>query len=123
MEINAGCIFGTRPWKVFGEGPTRMSGGYFSEGSQPAYTAADILFTTKGAKLYAIALAWPADGKLTIRTLGTGAGLFKHQIADVHLLGHPTALLSSRDAQALTVHLLETKPCDRAFVLKVTPRA
>jgi alpha-L-fucosidase len=121
MEINAGCIFGTRPWKVFGEGPTRMSGGYFSEGSQPAYTAADILFTTKGAKLYAIALAWPADGKLTIRTLGTG--VYKRTIDDVRLLGHPGALRFNRGPQALTVHLLETKPCDRAFVLKVTPRA
>lgn len=123
MGFNGESIFGTRPWKVFGERPTRVSGGYFSEGSQTAYTAEDIRFTTKGATLYAIALAWPADGKLTIRTLGTGAGLYKRTIADVRLLGHPAALAFSREPQALTVHLPETKPCDHAFVLKVTPQA
>ncbi len=123
MEINAECIFGTRPWKAFGEGPARVGGGYFNEGSQTPYTADDIRFTTKGATLYAIALAWPADGKLTIRTLGTGAGLYEREIAEVRLLGHPTPLQFKREAQALAVHLPETRPCDHAFVLKVTAQA
>ena len=45
----------------------------FNENSTTPYTSQDIRFTTKGSTLYAIALAWPADGKLAIRTLAAGS--------------------------------------------------
>ena len=37
----------------------------------PRFVAGDIRFTTKGESLYAIALAWPEDGKLVIKSLAS----------------------------------------------------
>ncbi len=59
LKMNGEAIYGTRPWQVYGEGPTRGGGGGFSEQKDPAYTPKDIRFTTKGDNLYAIVLGWP----------------------------------------------------------------
>ena len=61
MPVNGEAIFGTRPWKVFGEGPSRVDSGGFNEGKL-RYTSRDIRFTTKGRNLYALVLDWPEDG-------------------------------------------------------------
>lgn len=58
MYLNGEAIYGTRPWLVYGEGPTRSGGGGFSEGHDQAFSARDIRFTTKGDALYALTLGW-----------------------------------------------------------------
>ena len=68
IAINQEGIFGTRPWKVFGEGPASdnaapISAQGFNEGKNKPFTAQDIRFTTKGNTLYAIAMGWPDDGE------------------------------------------------------------
>ncbi len=70
LAINGEAIYGTRPWKNFGEGPTEGLGPKF-QGNPPKapWTAQDIRFTTKGDTIYAIVLAWPENGKLTIKSL------------------------------------------------------
>jgi alpha-L-fucosidase len=114
MPVNGEAIFGTRPWKVYGEGARKIRSGLFNEDSL-RYTAKDIRFTTKGPVLYAIALGWPADGKLLIRSLAAPAG----QVTDVTLLGHPQKLAWSQTAEGLVVTLPRKKPCEHAFVFKV----
>ena len=73
MDVNSECIYGTRPWKIYGEGPNvkndataKDSAKNAPRGIGPEHTAKDIRFTTKGDTLYAIALGWPADGKVVI---------------------------------------------------------
>ena len=61
LAANGEAIYGTRPWTVFGEGPTAVVEGSFADTKRGSFTAADIRFTRKGPVLYAIALAWPAD--------------------------------------------------------------
>ena len=48
LKINGEAIYGTRPWIIYGEGPTRGKGGGFSEQHDRSFTARDIRFTTKG---------------------------------------------------------------------------
>ena len=83
LKINGEAIYGTRPWTVYGEGPTKGKRGGFSEGADKGFTSKDIRFTTKGKTLYAIALDWPKDGKLSIKSLAVPAG----KIDSVKLLG------------------------------------
>jgi alpha-L-fucosidase len=120
MEINADAIFGTRPWKVFGEGPTHAKAGKFGEENEKSYTADDIRFTMKGETLFAIALAWPEKGRLDVKSLGTDAGLLPQDPAEVRLLGHPVPLKFHRERQALVVDLPGNKPCEHAYVLRIT---
>jgi alpha-L-fucosidase len=119
LAINGEAIYGTRPWRVFGEGPTEVSEGAFTDTKRAAFTGQDIRFTTKGDTLYAIALAWPGE-QLTIRSLGRAAGLLDRAIANVELLGHAGPLTWERDEHGLTIALPEQPPCQHAFALKIT---
>ena len=112
--INGEAIYGTRPWKIFGENAHKLRGRMFNEDALH-YTTNDIRFTTKGDVLYAIALGWPDDRRLTVRSLAPAAG----KISSVALLGHAGNLPWSQTAAGLTVTLPEKKPCQHAFALKI----
>lgn len=121
LRVNGAAIYATRPWEVYGEGPTRLSGGGFSERKDRPYTAHDIRFTRgKDGALYAIALAWPEDGKLVIRSLAQPEGREAGRIEKVELLGHAGALKFTRGAEGLEVALPAQKPCEFAYALKIT---
>ena len=115
LKINGEAVYGTRPWLVYGEGPTKGKGGGFSEGADKPFTAKDIRFTTKGDTLYAIALGWPEDRRLVIKSLASDAG----KVTAVSLLGHAGALTWTQGQQGLEVTLPAEKPCQHAFALKV----
>lgn len=121
LTINGAAIYGTRPWKVFGEGPTEISEGSFTDTQRVAFTDEDIRFTTKGDTLYAIALALPGE-QLTIKSLGTSSLLWNGKVDSVSLLGYNGQLEWSRDASGLTVKIPDVKPCEHAFVLKIRGR-
>lgn len=121
LALNGEAIYGTRPWKVFGEGPTQVSEGAFTDTKRAPFTGQDIRFTTKGDTLYAIALAWPG-AQLTIHSLAPSAGLWDRTIEGITLLGHSGALEWSSGDQGLTVTLPGQPPCQHAFVFKITSR-
>jgi alpha-L-fucosidase len=69
LKINGEAIYGSRPWRVFGEGPTEVVGGSFQDTKTRPYTAQDFRFTTRPGVLYAIELGWPKDCKVVIRSI------------------------------------------------------
>jgi alpha-L-fucosidase len=74
LNINGEAIYGTRPWRIYGEGPTKVVSGSFHDFETGNYTAEDFRFTTKGKVLYAIGLAWPTNGEAVIRSLAPTLG-------------------------------------------------
>jgi alpha-L-fucosidase len=117
IAVNGEAIYGTRPWKVSGEGPSKaQKSGHFNE-DKLAYTARDIRFTQSkdGRTLYAIALGWPDDGRLVVRSLATSAG----KIAGVALLGHAGKLDWQQTTEGLVVKLPSQKPCELAYAFRV----
>lgn len=121
LKVNGEAIYGTRPWAVYGEGPTRGGKrGGFSEGKDRPFTARDIRFTTKGGVLYAIALAWPEDGQLLLKSLAPPADPPAGKIARVELLGAKGDLKWARGPEGLAVTLPAEKPCDYAVALRIT---
>jgi alpha-L-fucosidase len=99
---NGEAIFGTRPWRKFGEGPTVPPTGAMAEGEAKPFTAQDVRFTQKDGALYAIFLDWP-EAEAAIASLGTDA-LPDARIERVELLGGPP-LAFRRDRQALRLTL------------------
>ena len=86
--VNGEGIYGTRPWKVYGEKPAdapEIKSGGFNEGKLK-YSAKDIRFTTKGETLYAFCLGTPTED-VRIKSLGKNAKLAAHPVATVELLG------------------------------------
>lgn len=62
LEANGEAIYATRPWSVYGEGPTRKEfGSWDNQEGEYMFKAGDVRFTRKGNVLYAILLEWPDD--------------------------------------------------------------
>jgi len=119
MEINGEAIFATRPWKVYGEGPTLIKSGMFNEG-KTRFVPEDIRFTLKGDTLYAFIMGWPATKDLTIKSLAVSSlGLKGNRITGLSLLGCENNLVWKQDAEGLKVRLPEEAPCKHAVVLRM----
>ncbi|HEY9023338.1 MAG TPA: alpha-L-fucosidase, partial [Burkholderiaceae bacterium] len=119
MARNGEAIHGTRPWRSYGEGPTRVSGGMFSEGSSQPLTAEDIRFTTKAGVLYAICMGWPSGGVLRIRALASGSALAPGAIENVQAVGAADSMSFVRDHRWLEVKLPEGLAGSPAVALKI----
>ncbi|HEX3024477.1 MAG TPA: alpha-L-fucosidase C-terminal domain-containing protein, partial [Chitinophagaceae bacterium] len=125
MKANGESIFGTRPWKIFGEGPAQESAaaltaqGFNESGGKP-FSSLDYRFTTKGNSLYAIALGWPENGKALIKSLSKGNSLRSELVNRVELLGFGE-LKFEQKPEGLEVILPENKPgLNYAYSLKIS---
>ena len=116
MKVNAQAIHGTRPWKIFGEGPTEAAAGMFKE--KAVYTARDIRFTTKDDTLYAIALGEPR-GQTVVTALGASNPHEKRRVRDVRLLGHPGVLRFRQTDQALLIDVPDRLPTRHASAFAI----
>jgi len=121
LSVNGEAIYATRPWKVYGEGPTKVVGGSFKDTATGGYTAEDIRFTANGDTLYAIALAWPTNGQLHIKSLGTDSGLTKREIKTVQMLGSMAQLKWTRTANGLEIELPNGQPNGYPVAFKISP--
>ncbi len=110
--VNGEAIYATRPWHVYGEGTQGPSGAMFNEGKL-TYTSEDIRFTTKGGTLYAFALAWPASGKLLIKSLAA------RQPRSVNLLHGGDSLQFKQQPEGLLVQLPAERRGEHAFGLRI----
>ncbi|ULT40649.1 alpha-L-fucosidase [Niabella defluvii] len=114
MKLNSESIYDTRPWKIYGEGPStqnqaRLNGQGFNEG-RTKFSAADIRFTQKGQTLYATVMKWPEDGKVLIQNLGSMSSLYPQKINQVTWLDSGVALEFERQQDALVVKFPEKSP-------------
>jgi alpha-L-fucosidase len=119
LRTNGAAIYGTRPWKVFGEGPTEVIEGSFNDTKRSTFTAQDFRFTQKGNALYAISLAKPA-GDTAIRSLGMAAGLNDKPIERVNVLGSDAPLAWQVDDDALVISLTGIDLPESAVAFKIT---
>jgi alpha-L-fucosidase len=126
MDVNKEAIFGTRPWKTFGEGPAsagaELSGPGFNEGKAKPFTAEDVRFTTKAGALYAIVFGVPKK-TLSIKSLGSKAGVAEPAVANVVQLGSSSIVVWKQNDDALNIEPPAAKPAsDAAVVYKITLR-
>ncbi|MBK1875312.1 alpha-L-fucosidase [Pelagicoccus mobilis] len=118
LKVNGEAIYGTRPWLIYGEGPTETLVGHLSDLKFDGFKAEDIRFTTKDGVLYAIAFGWPEDGKeVKIKSLSLTD--CNEEIAKVSLLGHRGKLKFEQRKEELAIQLPKKKPGDHAFVFKI----
>ena len=116
MKVNAEAIHGTRPWKIFGEGPTQARVGAFQESG--VFTAQDFRFTTKGDALYAIALGEPR-GTAAIAALAASNPHERRRVRSVRLLGHPSRLTFRQSGGALEIDVPAGLPARHASAFKI----
>jgi alpha-L-fucosidase len=121
MDVNSEGIYSTRPWKIYGEGPSTTAPPVRGYGRTPTpYTPEDIRFTTKGDTLYAFVGAWPETRMARIKSLAAGSPqLSGAKVTSVSLVGHGGQVAWKQDQQALSVTLPEQPPSQHAVTLKI----
>jgi alpha-L-fucosidase len=120
LKVNGEAIYGTRPWKIYGEGPTKVAAGSFHDMDTAGYSAEDFRFTTKGNTLYAIELGWPAGGEAVIHLLGTSAPSTQ-KIGSVVLLGSAGKLTFEQKTDGLHIQLPAQSPGKYAYAFRILP--
>jgi alpha-L-fucosidase len=128
MSVNSEAIYGTRPWRIYGEGPGTqkavaekgMNGTpeHFNERQRKDLTGADVRFTTKGDALYAFVMGHPS-GDIRIAALGDSNGLESRPIVRVEMLGSTETLPWKVTSDGLTVGAPRDWPSSFAATLKI----
>jgi alpha-L-fucosidase len=118
LDVNGEAIYGSEPWTTYGEGPTKLAGGYFGEKASQVFTAQDIRFTTRKGVLFAISMAWPGE-ELKINSLSSTSSLSPGRISDIRLLGVDKKLEWTQTDDCLKIKTPNKKPCDNAYAFKI----
>ena len=122
LRVNGEAIYGSRPWRIYGEGPTRVVEGQFSDGIPKDFTPDDIRYTMSGGRLYAIALRCAGDGQYTFPALGlqdaSHAPNFAGILQDVTVLGFDAPCRWTRDEAGLHVRV-EGVATDKPVVFRL----
>jgi alpha-L-fucosidase len=120
MEINGEGIFETRPWKIFGEGPTQVKSGMFNENAVKNFTPEDIRFTVKGEFLYAFIMAWPGEKGILIKSLSNNSELISgEKVTSVKLLGSKEKIKWNQTEEGLKVSLPTNAPNENVSTLEI----
>jgi len=120
MDINKESIFSTRPWKIYGEGPTADSSNPikeqgFNEG-KTKYSEKDIRYNQKGKVLYATLLGVPTRN-VCMKSLGNKKE--KAQIKNIEVLGSKEKLSWKQYSDSLVIQKPKTIPNAIAVVFKI----
>lgn len=122
LAVYGEAIYSTRPWMVFGEGPTdsNLPEGRFGGVGDPksGYTARDIRFTRSkdGTTLYAIALGWPGAGREVLIRSFAGE---RPDITSVSMLGSTETVEWKWSDDGLSLTTPEQMVDDLATVFKI----
>jgi alpha-L-fucosidase len=125
MRTYSECIYSTRPWKVFGEGPAMASAVAinaqgFNEGKGKPFTREDIRFTKKGRFLYAMPLGAPLENKLVIKSLAENAAHYPGKIERVVLVGNNLNLEFKNSPAGLEIIVPDSVKSEYAYAVKIT---
>lgn len=121
MENNSEAIYGTRPWKIYGEGPgtkNQEKGVFGGVKDVRPYESTDIRFTTKGETLYVFCMKNPAFD-IQIASLGKDSELCGKTIASVKMLGSKEKLKWNQQSEALVIQKPAKLPDWQVITLKV----
>ncbi|MCX7714532.1 MAG: alpha-L-fucosidase [Clostridia bacterium] len=122
LKINGEAIYGTRPWRNFGEGPSKIEEGQFTDTKDKIFTHEDIRFTVKGDCLYAIFLNYPDTGEAIIRSLAQqDASRLPHFhgiIRQVSVLGFSETPVWKRSEKGLEIKT-NTVKSEKPIVFKI----
>jgi alpha-L-fucosidase len=118
LKTNGEGIYGTRPWKLFGEGPTNVVEGSFHDTDVQPFTEHDFRFTTKSGAVYAFELAWPSAGEAVIHSLST-TQLDGKKISAVSLLGSSEPVKFESHPDGLHIRVPAGQPGKYAYCFKI----
>jgi alpha-L-fucosidase len=116
---NGEGIFGSRPWKVYGEKPANEPAkklGRFDENF--GYTSKDIRFTSQGNTVYAFCLGKP-ETDIMIRSLAKASKIADRPVATVAMVGSNEKISWKQTAEALVIRKPSKMPSWQVIGFKI----
>ena len=119
LDVNGEAIYGSSPWKTFGEGPTKQEkGGMFLDWIN--YTPQDIRYTRKGNVIYAVVLGWPgANAPILLESFSAENLEERQEINSVSVLGSTEEIKYELKEDGLQLVTPAEKLDDKAIVFKI----
>jgi alpha-L-fucosidase len=113
---NGEAIYGTRPWKVFGEGPS-LTGKQSRIVRDRKYQAGDLRFTAKGKTLYAFSLVKP-ESDIHISSLGlqTATG---QKVKSIRMLGSKEKIKWTQNNEEVVIQKPDQLPGYDTIVFEI----
>ena len=109
LRVNGEAVYGSRVWRVSGEGPTKTAEGQFTDLHPPVYRENDFRFTAKGGAVYVFAMQYPEHGRITVRAFAKSADQnvpdFHGLIEEVTVLGEQRMPVWTVDEKGLHVQM------------------
>ncbi len=122
MSINGEAIYGTHSWDVTHEGPTKIeiksTRQREKDGFRSDFSEQDFWFSQKDNNLYIMALVWPDDGTVTIKSLSNQMD-FAPEIKNLSLLGSDAKIKWIQTEEGLAVQLPAKRLLEYGYVLRV----
>lgn len=120
LTRNGEAIYGSRPWKIAGEGNNQMGEGSFQDQTIMQYDSSDLRFTAKNGYLYVFLLN-PIKAQVTIKSLKNNnqdQNPFHGIIKRVVQIDQDKNLLFKVDRKGLHTHVILNKD-SRPIVLRI----
>jgi alpha-L-fucosidase len=121
-QANGEGIHGTRPWKIYGEGPStsqnQQKGQFGGLRDVRPYESTDIRFTTKGEEMYAFCMSKPT-GDIKITSLGKNSPVNEKTIATITMLGSRQKLEWQQEPDGLVISKPSKMPKWQVLTFKV----
>lgn len=122
LKVNGEGIYESTFWHIYGEGPTQIPKGAFSDTDRSSFTSEDIRFTYKDGYVYAYVMQKPLDSCIKIKNMksfynGTNNGDF--EIRSITVLGYGDDITYTRTNEALEVKLNKPFETDYPICLKI----
>ena len=123
LDVNGEGIFGSRPWKIYGEGvvKTANSGSFRdNEKLQESLSEKDIRFTQKNGTVYAYVLGFPTSDTVTIKALGRKSTQMNgKKIKKVRLLGCGQKIVFRQANDALYITMPDIKSTGKSICFAI----
>jgi alpha-L-fucosidase len=119
--VNGEGIYGTRPWKIYGEGPStkkQEKGRFGGVKDVRPYESADIRFTVKDNSLYAFVMDTPTTD-VSISSLGKKSTVNDKKIKKITILGSEEKLNWKQQDDALVITLPSKLPEWKVVCFKI----
>ena len=123
IAANSEGVYATRPWKVYGEGPSTVKanqqrGRFGGLSDTRGYQPTDIRYTVKGDNLYAFCMATP-ESDIRMTSLGKNSQVSNRAIASVSMLGSKEKLKWKQEGDALVISKPTTLPAWKVSGYKI----
>ncbi|MFY0601278.1 MAG: alpha-L-fucosidase [Cyclobacteriaceae bacterium] len=119
LAVNGEAIYDTRPWHIYGEGPTKVNKGHHSESENKDSTSEDIRFTTNGDMLYATALDWSEEGKFIIKSLSSDNPYESRRVRSVETISGTNRVKWTQTKDGLVIKVKGGQPNEIAVAFRI----